>query len=703
VIKAVIWGSVSPRHVAACTLWCSVVAWPFAVAAENQAVHGDGFTPRVETLIVTGMREQPLAELPRSAAAITAADIELSPSLNIVDLLAREANVVLRSTAGNDKFSGVDIRGQGDTYSSNVIVMVDGIRLNAEDLSGADFSVVPLDQIERVEVIRGANTVRYGNGAVGGVINIITKTPAEGAAIELRSRIGSYQTTDVGADASFSNDAFFLAAGASRYNTDGYRDNSDLEKKDLRGRIGITPADWLMLAVGADTHRDVYGLPGPAPDYSTEEGRRGTNTPNDGGRTNDDRWRADLEMGNAQTGVLRVAGVRRDRLNSFVVSNFAIASQPGEIQEDSDRLDVKYEKSLETGERRHFFNAGIVADQASYARRLGEIATLGTEVTRGDIRHKAWFLASDLEIFERLRLSAGYRADSFSLQSNDSEIEAVCQNETTIGMPPNQVVVCLDPGGPVPVEQFAPQSDSWRNEALETGLVYSPSANINWYLSFARSFRNPNVDELALPDLDNAGLMPQTGRHLDAGVRAVLASGLEIGAAIFYVRTDNEILFALPAGSGFSVNFNSAEPTERRGGELDLRWAVSDMLTLTANAGYTRAQFKYSRNYLPLVPKWTGGAGAQVQLDPNLTMTVTGNYVGRRFDGNDFNNQTYAKVDRYATVDAKLVYDMDNIQLYVGIGNLLDEVYSPSVYSNNFYPMPDRNYYAGFSYRLNTG
>ena len=97
---------------------------------------------------------------------ITADDIELLPSSNIVDLLAREANLNLRSTLGNAKFSGVDIRGQGDAYSSNVQVLVDGIRLNAADLSGADYSSVPLDQIERVEVIRGANSVRYGNGAI---------------------------------------------------------------------------------------------------------------------------------------------------------------------------------------------------------------------------------------------------------------------------------------------------------------------------------------------------------------------------------------------------------------------------------------------------------------------------------------------------------------------------------------------------------
>ncbi|MDG2154501.1 MAG: TonB-dependent receptor plug domain-containing protein, partial [Gammaproteobacteria bacterium] len=168
------------------------------------AAHADDVleaNARIDELIVTGMRAKRLAELPRSANVITAEDIALSPSTNIVDLIAREANVQLRSTVGNDKFSGVDIRGQGDTYTSNVLVLVDGIRLNSEDQAGPDYSSLPLEQVERIEVIRGANSVRYGNGAVGGVINIITRRAggdAAGINANARLRTGSYGTWDAG-------------------------------------------------------------------------------------------------------------------------------------------------------------------------------------------------------------------------------------------------------------------------------------------------------------------------------------------------------------------------------------------------------------------------------------------------------------------------------------------------------------------------
>ena len=114
----------------------------------------------LDEVVVTGSRPESVWQQPRSVAVITRADIERGTSGNLVDLLAREANVNLRSFFGNDKSAGVDIRGMGDTFVSNVLVLVDGVRINASDLSGADFASIPLDQIERVEIVRGANAVR---------------------------------------------------------------------------------------------------------------------------------------------------------------------------------------------------------------------------------------------------------------------------------------------------------------------------------------------------------------------------------------------------------------------------------------------------------------------------------------------------------------------------------------------------------------
>ena len=85
--------------------------------------------------------------------------------------------VVVRDFYGTGKTASVDIRGFGETAPLNVLVLVDGRRVNEIDLSGTDWTQIPIDQIERIEIVRGAGSVLYGDNAVGGVINIITKKP----------------------------------------------------------------------------------------------------------------------------------------------------------------------------------------------------------------------------------------------------------------------------------------------------------------------------------------------------------------------------------------------------------------------------------------------------------------------------------------------------------------------------------------------
>ncbi|MGB1192750.1 MAG: TonB-dependent receptor, partial [Pseudomonadales bacterium] len=84
----------------------------------------------------------PLLDLPRSATVISSEDIALSTARNITELLAQQANIILKSYSGNSKFTSIDLRGSGDTSVSNILILIDGIRINAPDLSGPDFSIL---------------------------------------------------------------------------------------------------------------------------------------------------------------------------------------------------------------------------------------------------------------------------------------------------------------------------------------------------------------------------------------------------------------------------------------------------------------------------------------------------------------------------------------------------------------------------------
>ncbi|MBI2800171.1 MAG: TonB-dependent receptor plug domain-containing protein [Gammaproteobacteria bacterium] len=299
----------------------------------------------VDEVVVTGTHTETAWEVPRSVTVITADDIARGTSSNLVDLLAHEANVNLRSFFGNDKFATIDIRGMGDTAGSNVLVLIDGVRINAVDLSGADFSSIPLDQIERIEVVRGANTVRYGNGAVGGIINIRTKRAVDGTHASLKLHAGGFDSHGAALAASSTLHGVSLATRSSSSDSAGYRDNGDLSRQDGAVELRYDGLEWLDAFARAELHQDHYGLPGPVSrtDFlASERARRASNAPHDEGETTDRRFHAGATLRDEHFGQFAVLASYRVRDNPFVIGfsplltpaqqQDAIASQQRDLQ-----------------------------------------------------------------------------------------------------------------------------------------------------------------------------------------------------------------------------------------------------------------------------------------------------------------------------------------------------------------------------------
>ncbi len=181
---------------------------------------------------------------------------------------------------GTDKQALVDIRGMGETASSNVLVMVDGFRLNPPDLAGPDFSTIAIDEIERIEIVRGAASVVYGSGAVGGVINIVTKRGKKEPSARLYSAYGSYDTFDGRASGGGQIQNLNFSVNADYYDTDGYRDNGFLRKKDagIFHLLTLTPTTKaIRITSTLPVPPAVAGIsvrPGSNPKLSSMKGRR---------------------------------------------------------------------------------------------------------------------------------------------------------------------------------------------------------------------------------------------------------------------------------------------------------------------------------------------------------------------------------------------------------------------------------------------
>jgi iron complex outermembrane receptor protein len=186
--------------------------------------------PALDTVTVVASRTRVSGVL-RSVDVITREQIAASAARNVADILstAMGVDVYGRSAAQAD----VSIRGSSP---EQIVVLVDGVRMT--DVQSAHYTLdvgVPLESIDRIEVLRGIGSALYGPDAVGGVINIITRRDQPG---EVRARSGSFGSVGGGVAGGAAHDALSVSAAADFDKSDGHRDGTDY--RIGQGRVSLS-------------------------------------------------------------------------------------------------------------------------------------------------------------------------------------------------------------------------------------------------------------------------------------------------------------------------------------------------------------------------------------------------------------------------------------------------------------------------------
>ncbi len=235
----------------------------------------------LEEVVVTATRyEEKVSSIPAHVTVVSEDDIKKSTAQNIPDLLRTSVGVQVNDIAGNRRSVNVDLRGFGEAATLNTLVLVDGRRVNQADLSGTDWTLIPLERIKKIEIIRGGlGSILYGDNAAGGVVNIITK---EGEALKAGAgtAAGSYDTHMGNTYFSNSTDDVTYSLTGRYMSADGYRDNSDTEAKDLGFNMNYYVSDFLTINFSAGFHKDTTGLPGGLKESDFEAGVSRTDSVN---------------------------------------------------------------------------------------------------------------------------------------------------------------------------------------------------------------------------------------------------------------------------------------------------------------------------------------------------------------------------------------------------------------------------------------
>jgi len=632
-----------------------------------------------------------------STTVITREQIERSPHTNIADIIAREAGVQTTNNVGGIGGVGtqVDLRGFGITSSSNTLVLINGRRLNDWDLQGFDYSKISKQSVERIEISRGnSGAVLYGDGAVGGVINIVTRTGgrADGNELSIDGTVGSFGYREGNISASGSSGAFSYFVNGNGIHSDGYRDNNALNQRSVTGDLRYEfNKGSVYFSFAADDQ--TVGFPGDRkvnPGQGINElvtDRRGTGTPLDNGASEVARATVGFKYFVAPKVELILDGGIRDKKQ--IASFFSAFGSAFDSYLDTDLTTLSFTPRVKVTQPILGLPSRIIAGVDVYdvdyeSDRALRDGQRPFRVYTGEDKTLAGYLQHSLKILPMTDVTAGGRVQRTKTTANDAL-------DTTA------------PGGAFNT-QGDPLDESRTNHAWNVGFEHTFVPGVAVFGRIAESFRIANIDERIGSALFGVPttftLETQTSEDWEAGAR--FSSGpFEVQSSYYDMRLTNEIQFD-------PVNFinRNLDPTRRRGVETIARWQITPQVRLGGNITYTDARFRegpLQGNRVPLVSLWTGNASLSWDIYKDwLTLDTIVSYVGdRRMDNDQENFQP--KIEERTTVDLRLGGQVEQFYWSASVVNLFDEEYFDySVASANTarqgvfnaYPQPGRTFTA---------
>jgi vitamin B12 transporter len=256
-----------------------------AYAANDGPTDNEGTdNEKTQEIVVTATKlETPVKEVGSSITVITGEQIEKMQKTSVLEVLRTVPALDVNQSGGPGGATSILIRG---AKSEHTLVIMDGVEMNDPITPGRTFNFAHLsvDNIERIEILRGPQSTLYGSDAIGGVINIITKrgggTPSAFASLEG----GSYNSVREAAGSSGGNEWIQYSMGFSHWNTDGISAASEgdgnseqdaYRNTNVYGFLSLEPVDnfdldFTLRFIDADSNGDIgYGVGGDDPNYLT--------------------------------------------------------------------------------------------------------------------------------------------------------------------------------------------------------------------------------------------------------------------------------------------------------------------------------------------------------------------------------------------------------------------------------------------------
>lgn len=614
-------------------LWTLFLSIPSPLLAEEKEII-------LETIVVTATRvETPIGEIASSVTVISSEEIVRKQKPTVLEVLRAIPGLNVVQTGGPGRTTSISIRGAN---SEHTLVLIDGVEVNDPITVGRsyDFAHLTVDNIERIEILRGPQSTLYGSDAIGGVINIITKKGEGKPKFFLSAEGGSFTTFRETAGLRGGNKWVHYSLGLSRTDSNGISaarkkngnyERDDYENTSLSTRVGFTPVenlniDFLLRYINAKSELDtwVFGV-GVVddPNYFQKSEQIFFKTQAElslfdktwnqklGFAVNDhDRYYKnpkdtqhpfDFERSNYNGGLMKLDWQHHLKLHKTNLLTFG------------------FEFEREEGKSKYYSESIWGPDQSVFPKKTAHT--------------KGYYVQDEVRLWDRLFGTIGIRIDDHSRFGT----------ETTYRIAP-------------------------------VYLIKETNTKIKG--TFGTGFKAPSLYQLFAPPtlwgpIGNKHLKPEKSRGWDAGVeQSFLGDRVILGATFF--RNDFKDLIQFESLNGY-VNVARAK-TEG----VEFTASGKPMEDLIIQVSYTHMDTENKRTDRDLLRRPKN----KLNLDLNYAFLKKGNihlgmtYVGKRDDMDPATFSRRVNLDGYTLVNLAASYELTkNFQIFGRVENLLDKEY----------------------------
>ncbi len=586
-----------------------------------------------------------------SITVITEQNLRDSQQQYVADVLRTVPGVAVSQTGGSGKFTQIRMRG---SEADHVLVIIDGIEVNPGSGNGVNFAHFLTADIERIEVLRGTQSVLWGSNAIGGVIAITTRRGRSGEnRINVTMQEGSFNSSQYSATISGGSRATSYALSMSRVTTDGFSAADDDTftytlpdgNKVTQGGSGAEDDGYNNRTIGATLRRKLGR--GLSVDATLRQINYEVDTDNFSGG---DGAVDDTVSGTASKGLHAQSTLHYLQLDNRLQHSLKVA--------DSD-LDDTFTSTFGISTAR--------AKKRQYSYQLDYYFPQAS-----DIKH------SVTVAFEREE------------NSNDSSFSGFKENRSTSGI--IEYRFDFDEHLSTAIAYRHDNNKIFKNTDIgHASLSYEINPALRFHSSIGTGIKNPSLSELFGSSADfpgNSALKSEKSDSIDAGIQWQISSMQMLDVTLFGLRIEDQII-----GSG-NTSINIDGKTKASGIELSYQGELGDHWSLATHLTLQNGRDADGNDLIRRADNIASINATHSSFADKLRTTLSIHYNGSQTDYyyDPSWNRLPIKVDAYTVANLAASYQLnDTVSLTGSIKNLFDKTYQEV----SGYGTSARAYYAG--------